>query len=157
MGKKIVLLASSKREWGATAAVDTYAVQYATVIPTVIEPADRGRPERSATGMKFVLDVTGRTNGGNASAATLLCKLQEKDPLGNWLDIAESTMTPIVTSSAYLTTIIHPEAGRVTAAADTNAVIDKPLPPELRFVIDINGSTTATPSFTFGCGAELYD
>lgn len=160
--KKVVLHTSAKREWeGHTVAADTSDGNFSTVIPTVIEPATRRDPEITARGMKLWLEVTARVDGGNASPAALNMHLEEQDPLGNWLDVLDTTMTPIVTSSAILWVVWDPRLHTQTASAAVDPVegklIDKPLSGSLRLAVDCTGSTTATPSFTFASGVELFD
>lgn len=128
----------------------TTSATFTTAVPLTISK-DRGE-DIEASGIKLLLGVNGRTSNDGA-ALSLNVFLQHKDSQGNWRDIAGSTMTPVVTATAWETLEIYPGVDVTTAPVRRSFLLSSPL----RAVAKLQGSITATPSMAFFLDVELYE
>ena len=147
--KRITLFGSSLKEISEGS---TSSATFTTEVPSlVIRSGGQGVEEIEASGVRLLLGVTSRTTN-NGAALSLLISLEEQDSKGNWWGMAGTTMTPVVTATAFETLEIYPGIDFTTAPLRRSFL----LPSKIRAVARLQGSITATPGMTFFLDAELF-
>jgi len=129
----------------------TTSATFTTIVPMIISPGGHGVRDVEATGVRLLLGISTRTTNDGAPLS-LNCYLEEEDPTGTWRGVLGSTMTPVVTATAYETLEIYPGMDATTAPLRRSFL----LPSRIRAVAKLQGSITATPSMTFFLEAELF-
>lgn len=146
--KRITLFGSALREIAEGA---TSSATFSTAVPMGIKPGGRGQYEVEAQSVRLLLGVTGRvTNNGTPLSLNVFLEQQNSD--GVWRGVEGSTMTPVVTATAFETLDMGPYISPTATPLRRSFLIPTPL----RAVAKLQGSITATPGMTFFLDAELY-
>jgi hypothetical protein len=146
--KKVTLFEQGTKSIGEAS---TSSATFATVLPLVMEQRRDG-PDIEAAGLRLLLGVNARTNGGPGTPVSLNVFLQQQDRNGNWQGVLSTTMTPVVTATTFETLEIYPGIDITSAPLRRSFLLSTPL----RAVASLQGSITATPSFAFYLDAELF-
>jgi hypothetical protein len=146
--KRITLFGSALREIAEGA---TSSATFSTAVPMGIKPGGRGLYEMEAQSVRLLLGVTTRTTN-NATPLSLNVFLEQQNSDGVWRGVEGSTMTPVVTATAFETLDMGPYISPTATPLRRSFLIPTPL----RAVAKLQGSITATPGMTFFLDAELY-
>ena len=146
--KRITLFGASLRE---ISEASTTSATFSTVVPLGVYAGGPGLMELEAQSIRLLLGVTSRaTQDGTPLSLNVFLEQQNSD--GVWRGVEGSTMTPVVTATAFETLDMGPYISPTATPLRRSFLIPSPL----RAVAKLQGSISATPGMTFFLDAELY-
>jgi len=146
--KRVTLFGSALREISEGS---TTSATFSTVVPLGVYAGGGGLAEQEAQSIRLLLGVTSRATQ-NGTPLSLSVFLEQQNSDGVWRGLVGSTMTPVVTATAFETLDMGPYISPTATPLRRSFLIPSPL----RAVAKLQGSTSATPGMTFFLDAELY-